>query len=103
MAIRQLTPTYEYVCEACGVGTLHDTLNTRPAHWTQLTIRRNNYDSEGMRAIGDGTIDVVLCPDCSNIIIATVVQWLLTMRNKRSVQGNDGKVLSFEEAYKTRQ
>ena len=96
MAIRQLTPSFTYICDACGAETAHGSLDTRPPYWSQLRIGRNNYDANGV-AIGDGTIDCVLCCKCAHEIVDSITQCLIRMHMHQTMPTQDGKVLPFKQ------
>jgi len=70
MATREIPATYQHVCDGCGT-TLVAASNSRPRHWSNLTLARDQYDFQGA-AVADGTIRRLLCDKCSGEVIDAV-------------------------------
>lgn len=70
MTIREIPRSFLYVCDGCGTEHKQENasghyFDSRPPHWTRLKLGRTAYDYQGA-ACADGSIERLLCPDCSS-------------------------------------
>lgn len=66
MPVREISTSYEYVCDGCS-NTISQPTKNRPKYWTTLSIGRDAYDYSGA-AVADGSIHRILCGNCSTAV-----------------------------------
>jgi hypothetical protein len=76
MAVREIPKSFEYTCDICGMEHLQENASghytdSRPPHWSRLTLARDAYDYQGC-AGADATVKLLLCEKCSERAVAAI-------------------------------
>jgi hypothetical protein len=90
MAITEIPRAFLYTCDGCGKQDKQENASghytdSRPPHWTRIKVARTAYDFQGS-ACADASIERLLCPDCSERVIAAINNSLV--REPRTAAGS---------------